>query len=145
MPCDGFSTEADRGASSPFGLRNGIRLGRHVVIEDELANPRAFGDTPNFGHIGVERSHSVKGGTRESMLLEIAEVRDAVDEDVGVTGKPDQIVVHSCIAGEHDGALRGAEPVREGRHRPAVRHRRRRDSNVTVFENDSRGRPDTAD
>ena len=72
------------------------------------------------------------------MPLEVAEVGDLMDEDVSPAGQRDQVVVHGGVAGEHHGAVRGVEPVRQGRNRPAVHHRDGGDPDRGVLEDDDR-------
>ena len=66
------------------------------MAQDELADPGAFGDAPDLGDIGVQRGHPLQRGTGEAMPLEVAEVSNLVDEDVGALGQGDQIVSRWC-------------------------------------------------
>ena len=93
------------------------------MAEDELADSGALGDAADLGDIGVQPGHPLQGRTREAVPLEIAQVGNVVDEDVGAVGQGDQVVVHRGVAGEHHRAVRGVEAVAERRDRPAVRHR----------------------
>ena len=108
------------------------------MAEDELVDAGAFGDASDLGDIGVQRGHPFEGGTGEAVPLEVAEVGDLVDEDVGTLGEGDQVVVHGGVAGEHDRAVRGVETVRQSRNRPAVRHGDGGDLDRSVVEDDDR-------
>ena len=72
--------------------------------------------------------------------LQVVQVGDLVDEDVGPLGEGDQVVVHGGVAGEHDGAVRGVEPVGQRRNRPAVRHGHGGDPDRVIVEDDDRDR-----
>jgi hypothetical protein len=111
------------------------------MAEDELVDSRASGDAPDLGHIGVQRGHPLQGGTGNAVPLEVAEVGNLVDEDVGTLGESDQIVVHGGVAREHHGAVRGVEPVGQRRDRPAVRHCDDPDPNHFIEDDDRRVLP----
>ena len=81
------------------------------MAQDELADSGAFGDAADLGDIGVQRSHPLQGGTGKAVPLEVAEVSNLVDEDVGAPGQGDQIVVHGGVAREHHRAVRGVKTV----------------------------------
>ena len=102
--------------------------------EDQLPDFRALGDRPDFADIGVEGRHPLEGGAGEAMALEVIQVRDTVDEDVGSVGEGDQIVVDRGIAGEHDGAVGGVESIRERGNDVSVCHHDPADANVRIVE-----------
>jgi hypothetical protein len=106
----------------PFDIRDRVQSGRKIMAEDELAGSCAFGDAPDVGDVGVQRGHPFQGCPGDAMPLEVAQVSDVMDEDVGALGEGDQVVVHRGVAGEHDGAVRGVETVRESRKGMAVCH-----------------------
>ena len=108
------------------------------MAEDEFVDSCAFGDAPTSVTSVCSAAIRCEGGTGGAVPLEVAEVGNLVDEDVGTLGEGDQIVVHGGVAGEHDGAVRGVETVCESRNRPAVRHRDGGDLNNSIFEDDDR-------
>jgi len=63
------------------------------VAEDELADPCAFGDAPDLGDVGVQRGHPLERLTRDAVPLEVVQVGDLVDEDLGPLRERDQAVV----------------------------------------------------
>jgi len=60
------------------------------MAEDELADSGAFGDASDVGDIGVKRGHPFQGGTGGAVPLQVTEVGDVVDEDVGTLGEGDE-------------------------------------------------------
>lgn len=72
------------------------------------------------------------------MLLEVGEVGNLVDENVGTLSEGDQIVVDGGVAGEHNRAVGGIETVGQSGNRPSVGHRDARDPNGVVFEDNHR-------
>jgi hypothetical protein len=126
------------GALRPFCLGNGVRVRWEVVAEDELADPRAFGDAADLGDVGMQPGHPGQFGVVGAVPLEVTQVGDLVDEDVGPPGQGDQGVVHAGVAGECDGAVRCVEPVGQRRNRPAVRHGHGGDLDDPVVEDDDR-------
>src|ERR1700733_8623902 len=89
----GCPAEGGRRARRPFGLPDRSRLGREVVGEDELVDACALGDAPDLRHVGVESRHPFQLGARRPVALEVAEIRDTVEEDVRFLGEGDEIVV----------------------------------------------------
>ena len=83
----------------------------------------ALGDAPDLRDVGVQRGHPPERLTGDAVPLQVAQVGDLMDQDVGPLREGDQVVVRGGVAGEHDGAVRGVEPVGECRDRMAVRHR----------------------
>jgi hypothetical protein len=108
------------------------------VAEDEFADSGALGDATDLGHIGVQRGHPGQFGIVRAVTPQVAQVGHLVDQDVGVLGQSDQVLVHRGVAGEHHRAVRGVEPVRQRRDRPAVRHRDRGDPDAVVVNDDDR-------
>jgi hypothetical protein len=122
----------------PFHIGDGVRFSREEVGQDQFVDARAFGDAADLGDIGVKRGHSLQRSAGEAVSLEVAEVGNTVDEDVGPLREGDQIVVDGGVAREHDGPVRGVEAVRESRNRPAVRHCNGADPNGLIFEHGDR-------
>ena len=112
--------------------------GRKIVVEDEFFDPGPFSDPSDFADIGVKRGHPLQAGSGQAVPLEVAEVGNLVDEDVGAPGEGDEVVVGGGVAGEHDRTVRGVETVGQSRDRPAVRHGDRGDPNGAIFEDDDR-------
>jgi hypothetical protein len=61
-----------------------------------------------------------------------------VDEDIGALGESDQVIVHRGVAGEHHGAVRGVETVRQSRNGVAVGYRDGGDPDNVVAEDEDR-------
>ena len=57
------------------------------MAQDELADSGPFGDAADLGDIGMQRDHPLQGGIGEAVPLEVAEVGNLVDEDVGPLGR----------------------------------------------------------
>ena len=108
------------------------------MAEDELADPGALGDAADLGDVGVQRGHPHQFGPGRAVSFQVAEVGHLVNEDVGLLGQGDQIVVHRGVAGEHDRAVRGVETVTQSRNRMAVRHRDGGDPDRSVVEDHDR-------
>jgi len=108
------------------------------VAQDQLAGACALGHAADLGDVGVQSGHPVQGGTRDAMPLEVAEVGDLVNEDVGALSQGDQVVIHGGVAGEHHGAVRGVETVRQRRNRVAVGDRDGGDPDNFVAEDEYR-------
>ena len=118
----GCPAEALPGAFRPFRIADRIRVSRKIMAEDQLADPRAFGDAPDLGDVGVQPGLPFQGRTGRAVPLEIVKVGDLVNEDVRPLCEGDQVIVDGGVTGEHDGAVRGVETVRQRRNRVAVRH-----------------------
>ena len=84
MTSGGCPAEALAGAFCPFRIRDLVRFSREEMVEDEFANSGPFGDAPDLVHVGVQRGHPFQGGPGDAVLLEVRQVGDLVDEDVGV-------------------------------------------------------------
>ena len=56
-------------------------------MEDRFADFCEFGDGPDFRNAGVQRGHPLKGLAGHTVLLQIAEIGDLVDEDVGIVSE----------------------------------------------------------
>ena len=52
-----------------------------------------FGDASDVGDIGVQRGHPFQGSAGGAVPLQVAQVGNVVDEDVGPLGQGDQVVV----------------------------------------------------
>ena len=58
--------------------------------------------TPSdLGDVGVQRGHPLEGGAGEAVPLEVAQVGNVVDEDVGAVGQGDQVVVRTVVSPEN--------------------------------------------
>jgi hypothetical protein len=66
--------------------------------------------------------------------FEVVEVCDLVNEQLGVLGESDQVLVHGGVSGEYDGAVPSIETESESRERVAVRPGTARHSDGLVFE-----------
>jgi hypothetical protein len=108
------------------------------MAENQLADAGSLGDAPDLGDIGERGGHPFELGPSGTVPLEISKVDDLVDQDVGVMGESDQALVHGRVAGEHNRAARGVEPVGESRHRTAVHYCHRGDLDDPVVEDDDR-------
>ena len=114
------------------------------MAEDQLADPRAFGDTPDLGDIGVQPGLPFQGRTGRAVPLEIVKVGDLVNEDVRPLCEGDQVIVDGGVTGEHDGAVRGVETVRQRRNRVAVRHGHGGDPDGSVVDDGHRNLGDAS-
>ena len=83
---------------SPFRVGDRLRLSREVVVEDQLAHSCALRHAAHLRDVGVERGHALERRAGGAVPLEIVEVGDAVDEDIGARGERDQIVVYGGVA-----------------------------------------------
>ena len=104
------------------------------MTEDEFAYPGALGDASDVVDVGLQPRHSVEVGPGKAVALQVVEVRNLVDENVGASGECDQVVIHRGIAGEHHRSAWGVEPVGEGGVGVAVGHGDGRDSHDSVVE-----------
>jgi hypothetical protein len=77
------------------------------MAQDELADSGAFGDAADLSDIGVQRGHPLQGGAGKAVPLEIAEVGNLVDENVGALGQGDQIVVSRWNTASPAGTMAG--------------------------------------
>ena len=75
--------EAPSGALGPVRLGNRAGVRREVVAEDELADPGALGDAPDLRDVGVQPGHPPERLTGDAVPLQVAQVGDLVDQDVG--------------------------------------------------------------
>jgi hypothetical protein len=53
------------------------------VAEDELADPGALGDAADLGDVGVQPGHPLERLARDAVPLQVAQVGDLVNQDVG--------------------------------------------------------------
>ena len=136
MAGSGGPAKAFSGLFCPFRSRYRIPVCRKVVVEDELVDLRALSHGPDLVHVGVKGFHSFEGGACESVLLQIGEVSNLVNENVSAPGKSNQTVVHGGVAREHDGPVRGVEAVRQGGSCSTVRDGNRTHPNSFVLERD---------
>ena len=63
-----------------------------------------------------------QGGPGDAVLLEVCQVGNLVDEDVGALGEGDEIVVHGGIPREHDRAVDGVETIGQRWNSSAMCH-----------------------
>ena len=77
---------------------------------DRFADFCEFGDGPDFRNAGVQRGHPLKGLAGDTVPLQIAEIGDLVDEDVGIVSEADQVISDSGHR-EHYRAVRGPHRV----------------------------------
>jgi hypothetical protein len=68
------------------------------VVEDQLTYSCALRHAADRVDVDVERGHALEGCARGALPLEVVEVGDAVDEDIGARGERDQIVVCRGVA-----------------------------------------------
>ena len=115
-----------------------MRFSREEMVEDQFTNSGPFGDAPDLVHIGVQRGHPFQGGPGDAVLLEVRQVGDLVDEDVGALGEGDQILVHGGIPREHDRAVDGVETIGQRRNSSAMCHGDGGDPDGVVFEDNDR-------
>ncbi len=78
----GCPAEALPGAFRPFRIADRFRVSRKIMAEDQLADPRAFGDAADLGDIGVQPGLPFQGRTGRAVPLQIVKVGDLVNEDV---------------------------------------------------------------
>ena len=139
MARGGLPAEALPGPLGP--VRDRARVGGQVVAEDELTHPGPFGHPSHLADVGVQCGHPRQLGLVRAVPPQVIQVGDLVYQDVGLLGQGDQVVVHRGVAGEHHRAVRGVEPVRQRRNRPAVHDRHRPDPDRLILEDDHRDRP----
>jgi hypothetical protein len=96
MAGDRSPAEALSRAFGPFGFGDRIGFGGQIVVEDELTDLGPFGHPPDGRHIGVQIGHALQREAGQTLSLEVAEVRNLVDEDVGSPGECDEVVVTPC-------------------------------------------------
>jgi hypothetical protein len=75
--------EAIPSAPRPLCFGDNSRVRWKVVAEDELADPYALSDAPNLGDVGMQRGHPGQLGVVGAVPLEVVQVGDLMDEDVG--------------------------------------------------------------
>ena len=110
------------------------------MIEDEVADASALGDSSDLADVGVKRGHPFEGGPGEPVPLQVAEVGHLVDEYVGTLGERHQIVVDGSVARKDDRAVAGVEAERESWDGVAVHDRHCGDLDGSIFEDDQRSR-----
>jgi hypothetical protein len=63
------------------------RVSGSVAAEDEFVDSCAFGDAADVGDVGVQYGHPNQAAPGHAVPFQVAEVRDLMDEDVGIVAR----------------------------------------------------------
>ena len=96
--------------------------------------PAAFGDASDLVDVGLKSGHAFEGEPGEAVVLEVVEVRNLVDEDLGTSGECDQVVIHCRVARKDHRSVGGVETEGQGGVRVPVAHGDGQDPHDSVVE-----------